>query len=170
MDRLRDCVVPEQQSLDTEAAQRHVHRSLEGLLSHVHRKNAEKIAALVHVERLVLQAFIDTVPWDHRPLVTVLVGQGADHLGAPEGIIACDPRSFPKRGTHAVGVTRQWCGHRDTVDTCQVGVDMGYVTRRDHAVRDFRFSLPQDWARDTHRRRECHVPEEVASQARPDQC
>jgi SRSO17 transposase len=88
---------------------------------------------LVDVERLVLQAVIGTAPWDHRPLIKVLVGQVVDHLGAPDGIIAFDPRSVPKRGTHAVGVKRQWCGHRGKVDTCQVGVYMGYVSRHDHA-------------------------------------
>jgi len=34
-------------------------------------------------------------------------------------LIAFDPSSFPKRGTHSVGVKRQWCGHRGKVDNCQ---------------------------------------------------
>jgi len=51
---------------------------------------------------------------------------------------AFDPSSFPKRGTHSVGVKRQWCGHRGKIDNCQVGVCMGYVSRRDHAWLDFR--------------------------------
>ena len=55
------------------------------------------------VERQVIQDFIGTVPWDHRPLVTVLVGHVAARLGEPDGIIAFDPSSFPKRGTHSVG-------------------------------------------------------------------
>jgi len=147
-----------------------VHFYLQGLLSHLDRKNAEKIATLIAVERLVMQEFIGTAPWDHRPLVTVLVGQVVDRLGEPDGIIAFDPSSVPKRGTHSVGVKRQWCGHRGKVDNCQVGVYMGYVSRDDHALLDFRLSLPQDWARDEQRRQECHVPEEVEYQTRPDQC
>jgi cytochrome c-type biogenesis protein CcmH/NrfG len=43
---------------ETEAGQRHVHLSLAGLLSHLPRKNAEEIATLVDVERLVLQALV----------------------------------------------------------------------------------------------------------------
>ena len=58
VDRLRDFVVPYQRALETEAGQRNVHLYLVGLLSHLDRKNAEKIAALVDVERLVLQEFI----------------------------------------------------------------------------------------------------------------
>src|SRR6266852_8012189 len=81
VDRLRDFVAPYQQALETEAGQRNVHLYLAGLLSHLDRKNAEKIAALVDIERLVLQDFIGTAPWDHRPLVHVLVGQVVERLG-----------------------------------------------------------------------------------------
>jgi SRSO17 transposase len=170
VERLSEFVVPYQQALETEASQRDVHLYLAGLLSHLPRKNAEEIATLVDVERLVIQDFIGTAPWDHRPLVTVLVGQVVSRLGEPDGIIAFDPSSFPKRGTHSVGVKRQWCGHRGKVDNCQVGVFMGYVSRQDHALLDFRLSLPEDWARDEQRRQECHVPKEVRYQTRHDQC
>jgi SRSO17 transposase len=142
VERLRDFAVPYQHVLETEAGQRNVHLYLQGLLSHLPRKNAEDIATLVDVERLVLQAFIGTAPWDHRPLMRVLVGQVVDRLGEPDGIIAFNPSSFSKRGTHAVGVKRQWCSHRGKVDHCQVGVFMGYVARHEHAVLDFRLSLP----------------------------
>jgi len=170
VDRLCDFVVPYQHCLETEAGQRNVHLYLAGLLSHLDRKNAEEIAALVDVERLVMQQFIGTAPWDHRPLIQVLVGQVVDRLGEPDGVIAFDPSSFPKRGIHSVGVKRQWCGHRGKVDTCQVGVYMGYVSRRDHALLDFRFSLPEDWARDEQRRQVCHVPEDVEYHTRHAQC
>src|SRR5215510_9955565 len=170
VERLRDFAVPYQHVLETEVSQRNVHLSLAGLLSHLDRKNAETIAALVDAERLVLQEFIGTAPWDHRPLVTVLVGQVAERLGEPDGIIAFDPSSFPKRGTHSVGVKRQWCSHRGKVDNCQVGVFMGYVSRHEHALLDFRLSLPEDWARDEQRRQACHVPLEVRYQTRQEQC
>jgi SRSO17 transposase len=170
VDRLGDFVVPYQHALETKAGQRNVYLYLAGLLSHLDRKNAEDIATLVDVERLVLQAFIGTASWDHRPLVTVLVGQVVDQLGEPDGIIAFDPSSFPKRGTHSVGVKRQWCGHRGKVDNCQVGVFMGYVSRHDHALLDFRFSLPREWARDEARRHACHVPEDVLYRTRHEQC
>jgi len=117
-----------------------------------------------------MQDFIGTAPWEHRPLLQVLVGQVADRLGEPDGIIAFDPSSFPKRGTHSVGVKRQWCGHRGKVDTCQVGVFMGYVSGHEHTLLDFRLSLPEEWARDEPRRQECHVPPEVRYQTRQAQC
>ena len=169
VERLRDFVVPYQHALQTEAGQRNVHLYLAGLLSHLDRKNAEVIAAFVDVERLVLQEFIGTALWDHRPLITVLVREVVERLGEPDGIIAFDPSSFPKRGTHSVGVKRQWCSHRGKVDNCQVGVFMGYVSRHDQALLDFRLSLPEDWAQ-APRRAECHVPEEVQYRTRQEQC
>jgi SRSO17 transposase len=156
--------------LATATGKRNVHLYLQGLLSHLPGKNAEDIATFVDVERQVIQDFIGTVPWDHRPLVTVLVGQMAARLGEPDGIIAFDPSSFPKRGTHSVGVKRQWCSHRGKVDNCQVGVFMGYVSHHDHALLDFRLSLPEEWARDEQRRQACHVPPEVRYQTRHEQC
>ena len=170
VDRLADFVVPYQHALETEAGQHNMHLYLQGLLSHLPGKNVEDIATFVDVERQVIQDFIGTAPWDHRPLVTVLVGQVAERLGEPDGIIAFDPSSFPKRGTHSVGVKRQWCGHRGKVDTCQVGVFMGYVSEHDHALVDFRLSLPQEWVRDEQRREECHVSPAIHYQTRHEQC
>jgi SRSO17 transposase len=128
VDRLGEFIVPSQQALETEADQHPMHLSLQGLLSHLPRKKAEDIATFVEAERQVIQDFIGTVPWEHRPWVAVLGGPVAARLGEPDGIIACDPSSFPKRGTHAVGVKRQGCGHRGKVDNCQGGVFMGYVS------------------------------------------
>ena len=170
VDRLCDFVVPYQRVLETEAGQRNVHLYLQGLLSHLPGKNAEDIATFVDVERQVIQAFIGTAPWDHRPLIQVLVGQVAKRWGELDGIIAFDPSSFPKRGTHSVGVKRQWCGHRGKVDNCQVGVFMGYVSHHDHVLLDFRLYLPEEWARDERRRRACHVPPEVRYHTRHEQC
>jgi hypothetical protein len=48
------------------------------LLPHLPRKNAEEIAALVDVERLVMQDFVGPAPRDHRPLVKILVGELID--------------------------------------------------------------------------------------------
>jgi SRSO17 transposase len=170
VDRLAEFVVPYQHVLETEAGQRNVHLYLQGLLSNLPGKNAEDIATFVDVERQVMQAFIGTAPWDHRPLIEVLVAQIACRLGQPTGIIAFDPSSFPKRGTHSVGVKRQWCGHRGKVDNCQVGVFMGYVSDQDHVLLDFRLSLPQEWAHDEQRRQACHVPPEICYQTRQEQC
>src|SRR5262245_16109674 len=145
VERLGAFVVPYPQALATEADPHPLHRYLQGLLSHVDRKHAEASAACGAGERQSIQDFIGTVPWEPRPLVTVFVGQGAERLGEPAGIIAFDPRSFPKRGPHAVGVKRQWGGHRGKGDTCQGRVCMGAVSHHAPALRDCRLSLAEAW-------------------------
>ena len=62
VDHLGDFAMPYQHAFETEAGQRNVHLYLQGLLSHLPSKNAEDIATLVDVERLVLQEFIGCVP------------------------------------------------------------------------------------------------------------
>src|SRR5688572_10050827 len=108
VERLGEFVIPYQDALKTDTGPHRLHLYLQGLLSHLPSKNAEEIATLVDVERQVIQDFIGTIPWDRRPLITVLVRQVAERLGELDGIIACDPSSFPKRGIHSVGVKRQW--------------------------------------------------------------
>ena len=65
VDRLGEFVMPYQQALEPEADPHSMHLYLQGLLSHLHRKNAETIAAWVDVERQVIQDFIGTAPWNH---------------------------------------------------------------------------------------------------------
>src|SRR5499425_1650046 len=49
IDRLAAFVVPYQQALETEVAQRNMHLSLQGLLSHLPSKNAEDIATSLNL-------------------------------------------------------------------------------------------------------------------------
>ena len=44
------------------------------------------------------------------------------------------------------------------------------MNRSNHALLDFRLSLPQEWIRDKQRRQACHVPEAVSYRTRHEQC
>jgi len=62
------------------------HIYLCGLLSDLARKNIESIAYRYDRDRLALQKFIGTGPWDYQPLQTiVLPGNGLDGLMALAG-------------------------------------------------------------------------------------
>jgi len=65
-----------------------------------------------------------------------------------------------------VGVARQWCGRYGKIDNCQVGIYLGYVSRREHALVDVRLYLNKDWAKDKARRKKCGVPREIRFQTR----
>jgi hypothetical protein len=76
-------------------------------------------------------------------------------------VLVVDPSAFAKKGTESVGVQRQWNGHAGKIDNCQVGVYLGYVSRREQALVDLRLYLPKRWANSKRRRAKCHVPPEV---------
>ena len=64
------------------------------------------------------QHFITHAPWDAEPVWRRL------RAVVPErrGVLILDETSFPKQGTHSVGVARQYCGALGKVANCQVAV------------------------------------------------
>jgi SRSO17 transposase len=139
---------------------------VQGLLSDLRSKDIESIAYLHDRDRQGLQKFIGQAEWEHQPLVTELVRQVGTELGEPDGVLVFDPSAFPKQGTESVGVQRQWCGRLGKLDNCQVGIYLGYVSRREHALVDVRLYLPREWARRKRRRRKAGVPDAVRFRTR----
>lgn len=137
-----------------------------GLVSDLARKNAESIAYHYNRDRQGVQKFIGSSPWDHVPLLTTLATQVGAALGEADGVIVFDPSGFAKKGKESVGVQRQWCGRLGKVENCQVGVYMGYVSRREHALVNVRLYLPEEWANDKSRRKKCGVPKAEQFQTR----
>jgi len=148
----------------------HASTYVHGLLSDVERKNVESIAYRHDQDRLGLQRFIGYASWDDAPLREELARQVGQQLGEADGVIVFDPSSFPKKGTQSVGVQRQWSGRMGKVDNCQVGVFMGYVSSREHALVDMRLYLPKEWAKDKARCRKAGVPKEIRYQSRHASC
>jgi SRSO17 transposase len=132
-----------------------------GLLSDLASKDAESIAYLFDRERQGLQKFIGQADWDHRPLSAELARQVGQQLGQADGVLVFDPSSFAKHGRESVGVARPWCGRLGKIDNCQVAVYLGYVSRVDHALVDFRLYLPREWANDRKRCNKAGVPRQV---------
>jgi SRSO17 transposase len=139
---------------------------VQGLLSDLPSKDAESIASLHDRDRQGLQKFIGQADWDDRPLLDELTQQVAAALGDADGVLVFDPSAFAKKGTESVGVQRQWCGRLGKVDNCQVGVYLGYVSRREHALVDVRLYLPKEWATDRKRRNKAGVPKAVRFRTR----
>jgi len=153
-------------SLESPQQRDHAHDYVQGLLSDLHDKNAEAIAYLHDQERQGLQKFLGQVPWQDLPLRACLAQQVGTQLGEADAVLVFDPSAFPKKGTASVGVQRQWCGRLGKLDNCQVGIYLGYVSRCDHALVDFRLFLPREWATDRRRRRQAGVPRDVRFRTR----
>src|SRR5712691_6115265 len=76
--------------------------------------------------------------------------------------------SFPKRGKHSAGVGLQYCGTTGQVENCQVGVFLGLVSSRGHALIDRELYLPLCWCEDQERRLTAGIPERVGFQTKPE--
>lgn len=164
--RLERFLEPFVDDLLTAEQQTHARHYVAGLVSDLGHKSAEGIAYLHDQERQGLQKFLGQAEWDHAPLLAALGRQVADAIGEPDGVLVFDPSGFAKKGTASVGVQRQWCGRLGKVENCQVGVYLGYVSRLEHTLVDFRLYLPEDWASDPERRTKAGVPQRVRFQTR----
>lgn len=156
--QLDEFLQPFVQSLAEPEQQTHTREYVQGLVSSLESKTGEGIAYLHGQDRQGLQKFLGQVPWDPKPLIATLATQVGERIGEPDAVLVFDPSAFPKKGPKSVGVARQWCGRLGKTDNCQVGVFLGYVSRRDHTLVDFRLYLPKEWTGDRTRCREAGVP------------
>jgi len=164
--RLEQFVKPFIACLGRHEPKENAHIYISGLLSDLARKNVESIAYRYDQDRRALQRFIGFAPWDHQPLQQELARQIGNELGEDDGVIVFDPSGHKKCGNNSVGVQRQWLGRLGKVDNGQVGVYMGYASRKEHALADMRLYLPKEWAKDKARRKKCGVPKYIRYQTR----
>jgi SRSO17 transposase len=155
-------------------AQGHAMTYLRGLLLHEGRKNAEAIALALGDGRVdALQEFLADSPWDHQGVhqeIQVVFSQTLVPSTSqwPLGTVGLiDESGFPKKGTHSVGVARQWCGRLGKKDNCQVGVYLVGVTPAGTAMLDQQIYLSEDWILDRDRRAKAGVPRSVTFRTKP---
>ena len=166
LDRLEHFVKPFAAIMETTEQERHLWEYVSGLFSDVKRKNTESIAYFHDQDRQALQKFIGQSLWDDGLLLEELARQVSRDVGEADGVIVFDPSGFKKQGKASVGVARQWCGRLGKIENCQVGVYLGYVSRKEHALVDVRLYLNKEWAKDKKRRKKCGVPSDVRFQTR----
>ena len=78
-----------------------------------------------------------------------------------------DDTSFPKQGTHSVGVARQYCGQLGKQDNCQVAVTLSVANEEASLPIAYRLYLPKEWARDPERCTKAGVPPDVKFTTKP---
>jgi len=166
VNRLEEFAEPFVVSLGRSERREHAEVYIAGLLSDLERKNVESIAYRHDQDRVNLQRFIGFSLWEHQPLLGELASQVGSELGQDDGVIVFDPSGHKKCGNDSVGVQRQWLGRFGKVDNGQVGIYMGYASRKEHALVDLRLYLPQEWAKDKARRKKCGVPKEIRYRTR----
>jgi SRSO17 transposase len=139
-----------------------------GLLSQVERKNGWQMAEhLGHQNPYRVQHLLDRAVWDTDAVCEDLRAYVVAHLGDPEGVLVIDESGFLKKGKHSCGVQRQYCGTAGRVENCQVGVFLGYATKKGHTLLDRELYLPKEWAADARRRKRAKVPKRVTFATKP---
>ena len=78
-----------------------------------------------------------------------------------------DDTSFPKCGSHSVGVSHQYCGELGKQANCQVAVSLSVANHAASLPVAHRLYLPESWASDGKRRKKAGVPETIEFQTKP---
>lgn len=126
------------------------------------KKNMERMEEVVpDADEQALQHFLSQSPWKAQN-VMAQVAQEADVLlgGYADSSLLLDESAFTKKGTHSVGVARQYNGRLGKVDNCQVGVFAALSHGDRVSPVGARLYLPKGWTRDRARCRAVGVPPE----------
>jgi SRSO17 transposase len=78
-----------------------------------------------------------------------------------------DDTGLVKKGTHSVGVARQYCGQVGKPENCRVAVSLSVTTKTASLPVAWRLYLPESWAQDPERREQAGVPEEITFETKP---
>jgi SRSO17 transposase len=139
----------------------HARAYLSGLLGKQQRKNIGQIEEDVAESNYqAMQQLVSDSPWDHHGVMAAVAGQADGMIGGHrDSALYLDESGFAKKGTHSVGVQRQYCGRLGKIENCQVGVFACLSCHDRSALVDFRLFLPEPWAQDAERCAKAKVPE-----------
>ncbi len=145
-----------------------------GLLLDGERKSVEPMAARLapdHVQSMheSLHHFVAQSPWSDAGMlgqVRSYVLPAMQKMG-PVAAWVVDETSVVKKGTHSVGVARQYCGRLGKKENCQVAVSLSVATAGASLPIAWQLYLTEEWAGDPERREKAGVPEEVQFQTKP---
>jgi SRSO17 transposase len=135
---------------------------LKGIVSSVERKNGWHLAEHAGEARPDgMQRLLNSAAWDADLVRDDLRTYILERLGDPQAILVIDETSFRKRGKKSAGVANQHCGTTGSLENCQVGVFLAYVSRLGHTLLDRELYLPLRWIEDRERCQEAGIPEGV---------
>ena len=145
-----------------------------GLMLPIERKSVEPLAAHIdpgHVsaKHQSLHHLVADSEWSDVAVLGRVRDWVMPGLGVGGGCYwIVDDTGFPKKGTHSVGVARQYCGQLGKQDNCQVAVSLSLATERGSVPIDWRLYLPEQWAKDRRRRKKAGVPTAAKFRTKPE--
>jgi len=142
---------------------------LKGLLGDTQRKTSERMALELQVNVRDLQHFLGQSPWSKEPVLVIHQRLLAESLGEVDGVMLIDESGVVKQGAHSVGVAPQYCGAVGKVANSQIGVHLGYASRKGYSLVDSQLFVPDEWFAATHaaHRKACGLPADLAYQSKP---
>jgi SRSO17 transposase len=143
---------------------------LRGLLGDASRKNIERIALELDEKVRSLQHFIGQSPWKAEPVIEIYQRLVAETLGEADGVALIDESGMVKQGDDSVGVAAQYCGSVGKVANSQVGVYLGYASRKGYSLLEGQLFMPEMWFDEEHvaKQAACGVPADLKSQTKPE--
>jgi SRSO17 transposase len=143
---------------------------LQGLLGHVTRKNVEQMALGQKEKVRSLQYFVGQSQWDTQPVIAIHQGLIGESLGEEDGVALIDESSVVKQGSESVGVAAQYCGSVGKIANGQVGVYLGYASRKGYSLIEGQLFMPEKWLEEEHaeQRQVCGVPQDLVFKTKPE--
>ena len=143
---------------------------LRGLLGNAARKNVEQMALGLGEKVRSMQYFVGQSLWAKEPVMVVHQRLIGETLGEEQGVALIDESSAVKQGCLSVGVAAQYCGSVGKIANGQVGVYLGYASRKGYSLVDGQLFMPDEWFEDGHAQRgiACGVPEELVYKTKPE--
>jgi SRSO17 transposase len=146
-----------------------------GLLLPGERKSVEPMAARLCPENVrqthqSLHHIVAHAPWSDDDILEAVRRHVVPAMEEQGPIVAwiVDDTGFVKKGTHSVGVARQYCGQVGKQDNCRVAVSLSLSTMKASLPIAWRLYLPEAWSQDKERRKATGIPEEIGFQTKPE--
>ncbi len=134
-------------------------RYTSGLLADIPRKTASDLGrGIAGTNGQRLQEFLTNTEWDSREMDLLRLQHMVAQASLGRGVQIIDDTGFAKKGTHSVGVARQYSGTLGRVDNCQVLVTSHYVDGGFDWPITARLYLPEGWTQDQVRLSAAKVP------------
>jgi SRSO17 transposase len=144
-----------------------------GLLLPGERKSVEPMAARLTPENVrrvhqSLHHVVADAPWSDEAVLEQVRNQVLPAMTRAGPIVAwiVDDTGLPKKGTHSVGVARQYCGQTGKQDNCQVAVSLSVATWKASLPIAYRLYLPEAWANNRQLRQQTKIPAEIPFQTK----
>lgn len=140
---------------------------LKGLLLVEGRKSVEPMAAALdpintRSKHQALHHFVADSPWsDQKILDKAWQWVDADIPAEDQRYLIVDDTGIPKKGSHSVGVSHQYCGQQGKTTNCQVAVSVSLASTKASIPVAWRLYLPRAWAEDHDSRAAVGVPQDI---------